>query len=386
MSLRGMTWDHPRGYRPLASYAELNSGPVVTWDRQPLAAFEARPLAELAREYDLLVVDHPGLGAALTTGALRPLDEVVGAATLENWRARSVGRTWESYRLDGRVWAAPIDAATQVAVLRPDLVERAPGSWAEVVGLARSVPVTLCLGGPHALLGLLAMCASAGAVDGSGGDDLLCPDDALEAIEILREVYARADQRLSRGDPIEIHQAMAGGAGVAFCPLAYGYAAYARPAPGARPLRWADAPVFGSTRPGSVLGGTGLAVSAFSVADPDDVRTWLTGFLAPEVQGDLVPARSGQPAVTAVWDSPTIDAAWGGYYSATRRSLEHAHIRPRINGWIPLQRDGSAIVRDLITAGGDPRSAVAGINDRFRALVAATAAGEAASTTRAGKR
>ena len=65
MTLRGMTWDHPRGYRPLEAFAAHCPAAGVSWDRQSLAAFEAQPIAELARSYDLMVIDHPGLGAAI---------------------------------------------------------------------------------------------------------------------------------------------------------------------------------------------------------------------------------------------------------------------------------------------------------------------------------
>src|SRR5262249_58727258 len=80
---RGITGDPPRGYAALAELerldatADMRYGAVpapLTWDRQPLTGFESRPIAGLARRYDLLVVDHPGLGTA--TAALRPLDEL----------------------------------------------------------------------------------------------------------------------------------------------------------------------------------------------------------------------------------------------------------------------------------------------------------------------
>ncbi|GAA5189941.1 extracellular solute-binding protein [Rugosimonospora acidiphila] len=425
--LTGLTWDHPRAYRPLAAYARLGRGPAVRWDRQSLEDFEAHPIAELARRYDLLIVDHPGLGAALAAGALRPLAEVADAATVAGWRAASVAATWRSYELDGEAWAVPVDAATQVMVLRPDLVPRPPRSWPEVVELAGRVPVTLCLGGPHALLGLLGMCASAGgagprptpggagprswapagagpqstpggagpqstpggavpqstpagagpqSAPGGAEEHLLAPAVAVAAIETLRAVWARSDRRYGLGNPIQVHEAMAGGE-VALCPLAYGYASYARPVPGAHALRWADAPTFGTDRPGGVLGGTGLAVSARSGADPDEVRAWLSGYLDPAVQAGLVPDSGGQPATTAAWDRPEVDAAWGGYYSSTRRSLEAAHLRPRINGWISLQDKASELVREAVTAGADAARTVAAINDHYRALTGTLISSEA---------
>ncbi len=145
-----------------------------------------------------------------------------------------------------------------------------------------------------------------------------------------------------------MHEALAAGT-VAYCPLAYGYASYTRPAAGRHALAWADAPTFGSPRPGSVLGGTGLAVSAPRRPEPAEVLRFLTAFLAPDVQAGLVPAHGGQPALAAAWDSAAVDQAWGGYYSSTRRSLDAAWVRPRADGWIALQDQASALVRAAIT-------------------------------------
>lgn len=99
-ALRGITWDHPRGYAALAELERLDAqadtrygaAPVpLTWDRQPLAGFESGPIADLAGRYDLLVVDHPGLGAAMPT--LHPLDELFSPSELAALAAVAVGQS-----------------------------------------------------------------------------------------------------------------------------------------------------------------------------------------------------------------------------------------------------------------------------------------------------
>ncbi len=361
MTLRGLTWDHPRAYRPLEAFARHHPEPAISWDRQSLAGFEGRPIADLARNYDLMIIDHPGLGAALVVHALQPLDQLVPAGQLAEWQAASAGPTWASYTVSGRQWAIPIDAATQVSVFRPDRLDAVPRDWAEVPALAQRHRTALCLGGPHAFLTLLAMCAPAGS------GELLDPAGAAAALGILRAVWAAADQELGQADPIAVHEALAAGT-VVYCPLAYGYASYARPAAGRHALAWADAPTFGSARPGSVLGGTGLAVSALRRPDPAEVRGFLTAFLAPDVQAGLVPAHGGQPAQAAAWDSAAVDQAWGGYYRAVRRSLDAAWVRPRADGWIALQDHGSALVRAVITGQVRARETINVINANYRDL------------------
>jgi multiple sugar transport system substrate-binding protein len=303
-----MTWDHPRGYEPLRAF-----GGGVDWDVQSLEDFEARPLRELAEDYDLLVIDHPGLGAGLAGGALLPLEDVFTADDLAGWKAASVGPSWESYTVDGRPWALPIDAATQVGAYRPDRLAAPPVTWAEVARTVREVPSALCLGGPHAMLTLVAL---------TGHE--------AEALELLRELWPYVDQEVSLGNPIGVHDALAAGR-VDYCPLVYGYAAY-------RKLAWTDAPTWGIGVPLSVLGGTGLAVTAHAAGRLDEVRAWTRAFLDPGVQTGLVPRHGGQPAHPAFWAD-----------AATLESLIHARIRPRYDGWIAVQNAGSTVVRDCIT-------------------------------------
>src|SRR5439155_3323935 len=124
-----------------------------------------------------------------------------------------------------------------------------------VASLAREIPIALVLGGPHALLTVLAVCAAQGtppvaeAGDGSpaGGfaEDAAARDAVLTALELLTGVRAHARQDLAPGGPIDVLEAMAAGDAAACCPLVYGYVTYSEP--GRRPHRLAPA----ARRPGS---------------------------------------------------------------------------------------------------------------------------------------
>ena len=356
MTLRGMTWSHPRATKPLAAFADLRPQvPQVLWDAQPLAAFEAHPINELALEYDLLVIDHPGIGSAVAADALRPLSSLFDPAQLEIWERGSVGPTWSSYHYRDQQWAIPIDAATQVSVVSAGLDVPAPRNWAEVPDFARTHPTTLCLAGPHAGLTLLAMASSADAFD-----SIVDPVFGAEALDLLKLLWPLVDQSASMLDPIGVHAAISE-SGPLYCPLAYGYANYT-PA-----VRWADAPAWGSGRPGSVLGGTGLAVSALTGADPDELRAYVTAYVDPSVQNEIVPAAGGQPATAAAWTSPAVDRAAGGYYRSTINSINAAWVRPRFPGWVAVQDEISEIVRETITGTDDSAIAIVAINDRYHA-------------------
>ena len=78
ITLRGMTWDHARGFDPMvatsAAYARTHPGVTITWERRSLQAFADRPISEMAATYDLMVIDHPHVGEVAKQGNLLPLD------------------------------------------------------------------------------------------------------------------------------------------------------------------------------------------------------------------------------------------------------------------------------------------------------------------------
>jgi len=397
--LTGLTWDHPRGYLVLDALARaLEPDVSVRWQRQPLEGFESRPLRTLADDFDLLVVDHPGLGEAVRDGALLPLDEVFGQQELAAWRAASVGASYDSYVLDGRPWALPLDAAAQVAVARPDLMDTRPGSWEQAGQVARAYPTTLCLGGPHALLMFSAICVAAGSIPAAasarprpagtksmGGDGPFVSEMAgTAALAVMADLLACADREMSQRNPIGVLDAMAASGGPAYCPLVYGYVTYQRPLggqPGSSRLAAFDAP-SGPGGIGSVLGGTGLAITR-SAAELGAAAALIRTLLSDEVQVGLYAELGGQSSARLAWEHPGADAAGGGFYRATRVTVEQAWVRPRFAGYPGFQTAASAVLREGLLAGEAHAGLVRRVNDLFAAAGAGRSGGAAILGNRA---
>jgi multiple sugar transport system substrate-binding protein len=362
-TFRGLTWDHPRGYDSLAAAARLHAAAIdISWETQSLEGFESESIPELARTYDLIVLDHPHLGEAVAAGCLVPVGELLGAAAVERIAAATIGAAAASYVYGGRSYALPLDAATQVQVLQPALVgdRPAPATWDEVLELAAEHPLALSLAGPHAVLTFFSICA--GLADGalaSTAEALVPAEIGVAALELLQRLDAVAVEKLRAANPIGILEAMATERAAACCPLVYGYVNYARAAPGRRePLRFADAPLLGSA-----LGGTGIAITRRCPLAPELARhlAWL---LDGETQTTFIGAHEGQPSARSAWLDAALDERSGGFYSGTRRTTETAWVRPRFPGYIEFQAGSS----ELIRAGLAERMPAARLFDRLGAL------------------
>ncbi len=354
--LLGMTWDHPRGYDPLVACSDIwraRTGVEIVWERRSLQDFESFPVEELARRYDLIVIDHPHVGLVAREGCLRPLAEEGQDA---------IGPSLASYRWAGKLWALPIDAATQVQAWRPDLLASPAATWDEVMDLARAGRVLVPLRPPHALMALFTLAANAGHACATEPGTLIDAAAGVAVLERLRSLAAHLDPACFGMDPIAVFERMAGAESRAACvPLVYGYVSYARSGFRARRIAFADLPLPQAA--GGTLGGTGMAVSAFARA-PEAAVAAAAWFASAEAQTGPYAAAGGQPAHLLAWHDAALDAACGGFFSATRRTLERSYVRPRGPGYMTFQGWAGERVNAALQ-GGDLRAAVADLNAAF---------------------
>ncbi len=367
--IRGLTWDHPRGVDPLRASIPhaAGLGLDVRWDAQSLEGFESTPLAQLARDYDLIVIDHPHVGDVQASGAFVPADVFLEPAWTAALSDAAAGASGQSYRYGGHTWALPLDAATQTAVLGPAAPAQAPALWDDALRLAGEIPMLLPAAGPHPLLSVLALARAAGDAPGRRHAETLLEEAAGErAIEYwLRAVRASAGEPLCM-NPIHVLEALSDTVPLAaFCPLVYQYVSYARA--GQRPtrLRFADAPRLDPGGPiGSVLGGTGLAVTR-RAPDAQALRDYCRWLLDTETQRGFIARHGGQPGLAAAWADPQVNAACGDFYAATRATLDAAWVRPRRPGFTSFQDEASRRLREAVGPHAQPLRLARELNNLY---------------------
>jgi multiple sugar transport system substrate-binding protein len=369
--LKGMTWSHPRGYDPMVACAKLwqeKTGITVTWDKRSLQDFESFPVEVLARTYDLIVIDHPHVGQITAEDCLAPLDLPGRAAELAALNHGSLGQSYPSYAWQGRQWAFPIDAATQVQAWRADRLAAPLKTWSEVLDLAKSGAVALPLRAPHVLMSFFTLAGNLGRPCSVTGPSLIDSATGIEVYERIAELASRVDPVCFERDPIGVFEAMAEpDSRIACAPLIYGYVSYALA--GFRPTRlaFADIPVLGHDGPiGSALGGTGIAVSAQS-ARRDAAIDFAYWIASAEVQSGPYASSGGQPGHAAAWESAAVNAPVDGFYAKTRATLDGAWVRPRHNGFMIFQDRASDRLIDGLRARENANMVVADLNTIFAA-------------------
>lgn len=369
--LRGMTWDHSRGFDPMvataAAYAAAHPGVAITWEKRSLQAFADRPIGEMAGTYDLMVIDHPHVGEVARTGQLLALDMLKRDAEMAALAAGSVGLSHPSYAFDGHQWALAIDTATPVACFRPDRLDRAPRVWAEVVDLARKGEVAFALVPINALMCFFGIARNLGHTVAEDEDHLIASDAGKEVLDILRAILALMDPRCLSLDPIGVYEWLGRTADApAYSPFGYGYTNYSRAGYCAYPLRFTDAPGLRADDPsGTVLGGTGIAVSS-QTRHPEiaaDYAFWIAG---AECQKDLYFTSGGQPAHAAAWEDDSCNASSCDFFRATRRTLDTAWLRPRYDGYMCLQDRAGHVVHACLRGEATVPATLAALDAAYR--------------------
>jgi len=358
--LAGIAWNHSRALPPLVAtaqrYEETHPGVHIHWQKRTLDEFGHTPVDVLAQNFDLIVIDHPWAGFCFEKNLVHDLKLLVSGPALADLKKNSIGQTFNSYVYEGKLLALPIDAATPAPSWRPDLLERAevnpPQTWAEAVALARR-KLAVIPGFDADLFLHFVMLVKALGAELSADRERIAPREIMQqAIDMLRELTAPMPREIFSMNPIQVAERMTTTDDFAWNAFAYTYNNYARPGFAPAQLRFGNLPSLqpGGPRLRSVLGGTGIAISANckNVAVALDYLLFTTN---GRIQKTIYVYAGGQPSHRAAWEDTFADQLCGGFFSDTRMAQEEAFVRPRYSGYAALQTEGGNALQEHLRDG-----------------------------------
>lgn len=382
VTLRGISWDHPRGHDCMVATAEAYRAVAprvsVQWQTRSLQDFADFPVQKLAETYDLLIIDHPFVGFAAADGCLTPLDELISPEILADQARNSVGPSHRSYFYGGHQWALANDAAGHVAAYRPDLLQAfggVPGTWYEVLRAATDAATR---GGPllglpmipvDAIMNFCSICAAFDEPTYAGPDQVVDRAAGRHALELLAALARVAHPESLLRNPPRMLDLMANSDDLAYVPALFGYSNYGRPGFRNNLIRFGPVPLgTGDVPHGGILGGAGIAVSRHS-QNPEAAAAYATFVVQADVQRGVYFRGGGQPGHRAAWTDPAVNAASGDFFIATLDNLDHAYLRPRYHGFMHVQEEsGKQIHAWLRDANGhDPDALLDRLDALYRA-------------------
>lgn len=366
--LRGITWDHSRGFLPMVAtaqrFGETHPGVEIVWEKRSLQEFADYPVERLAEVFDLLVIDHPFVGYAARHKAFIALDEASPSmgGFLAEQAQDSAGASHKSYFYEGHQWALAIDAATPVSSWRPDLLDQAkaspPEAWEDLLALAKRGWVAFPAIPVDSLMNFYMLCCALGSEPFPASGAFIGSDTGAEALAMLRELAALCPAEILTWNPIAVYEAMVSRNDIAYCPFAFGYSNYARAGYAAGALRFGDlCRIRSGGRARSTLGGTGLAVSA-GCLNRDVALQYACYVASGDCQRSLYVESGGQPGRRSAWTSPEANRLTNDFFQETLSAIERAYLRPRYCGYIQFQDQAALVVHKFLREGGDARAVV----------------------------
>lgn len=367
--LKGITWGHSRGYTPLVAcaqrYEELHPEVSITWQKRTLQEFADFPIERLVHDYDLLIIDHPWAGCAAATQCVLPLDEHLPATYLAEQLQHTVGPSHESYYYGGHQWALAIDAATPVASYRQDLLAEPPANWEALLQLAEKGKVAVPAIPIDLLMNFYMFCIALGKPPFTSEEEVTDTTTGTAALKMMAALWGRVNAQLFDCNPVAIAELMTATDDYWYCPFAYGYSNYARRGYARSRLQYADLVTVNGKKLCSTLGGTGLAVSAFS-AHPQQAVQFAQWAVSPQVQSTLYVEHGGQPGHRLAWEDEEANRRTNGYFRNTLPALQRAFVRPRYNGYLHFQDHAGNPLHHYLKYGGHEATVLNGMNSLYR--------------------
>lgn len=358
VTLKGITWDHPRGFQPLLVISEnwkTKSNVELRWDIRTLKDFGDYPIELLIGIYDLIILDHPYVGSAAANKLLLPLEEYLPDSFLNIQQKQSVGAGFDSYWYNGHCWALPIDAAAQVAAYRKDLINsigwELPDKTVKLNDAAQELPKKYSIGIPLCptdmwcvFLTLCAQYTHGNVFVEDDHIDLEAGEWALEQILSWKPFIYRASFHMN---PIEMLEYMSKEDDILYIPFIFGYTNYARKGWRKKLIHFCNVPKYELTGKSSLLGGAGLAISA-NTNCLKECLDFMQLVLSVDIQKHDYFRNGGQPAHLSAWLDEQNNKDCSCFFLDTLKTINDAFVRPRHPGFNQFQEKAADYIYENV--------------------------------------
>ena len=280
-----------------------------------------------------------------------------------------MGGSHESYNYEGHQWALAIDAATPAASYRADLFEKhnatVPTTWLEVIELAKQGRVAVPAIPIDLLMNFYMFCIAHGKEPFKNEDEVIDKQTGLLALQTMHELWSVVDKEMFRYNPIAVAEVMTKTDQYWYCPFAYCYSNYSRTGYADNLLTYTDLVYFNNEKLRSTIGGTGLAVSAFS-NNKEVAIQFAKMVVAGKFQSTFYVEHGGQPGHKQAWTNASANQLTNNFFTNVLPAMERGYIRPRYNGYLYFQDHAGDPIQNYLLNGGDAQQVLSDINNLYK--------------------
>ena len=370
--LKGMAWDHPRGYDPMVATANEFKKKYpdyeIIWEKRSLQAFADRPIEQMAFDYDFMVIDHPHVGEASRKGLLLELNYFEKyQKNLDILSKQSVGLSHKSYEFNNNQYALAIDAAALVSAYREDLIDEIPRTYEDVIRLAENKKVMWPIKPVDSISSFNSIAANIGNPINEIDKKFIDKGIAVSILKMMKKLSELVPLECLKMNPIDTLEYMFTNNDIAYCPLLYGYSNYSRNGFRDSIVKFTNIPSFNQNEnncSGSQIGGTGIAISKQS-KNIDIALEYAFWIASEECQRSTYYFSGGQPGNLEAWKDESINLDSNSFFKGTLETLDRAWLRPRYDGYMYYQDNAGTIINKYLSSDTSVESVIEKLNIEF---------------------
>jgi multiple sugar transport system substrate-binding protein len=134
-------------------------------------------------------------------------------------------------------------------------------------------------------------------------------------------------------------------------------------------LHYTNVVSFNGNKLRTTIGGTGLAVSAFSQHKETaiDFAAMISG---GRWQRTMYVQNGGQPAHRSAWMDESANYLTNNFFKIVLPIMENGYLRPRYHGYLHFQDHAGEPLHKCLIAGGNPEETLKEINKLYRQSIA----------------
>ncbi|WP_203256936.1 extracellular solute-binding protein [Hyunsoonleella ulvae] len=378
IELKGIAWDHPRGYEPLIAtskaFQENNPNVNITWKVRSLKEFGDTPIEDLIENFDIITIDHPYMGQAHKKGLLLQLENYITPEALDALKQQALGKCFDIYNCEDHFYATPIDAAALVASYRKDIIDSLelslPKNQEELKAFYKKLPsgfsVAWALCPTDIWCTFLTLCAQnfgSGFIDNNKINSKV----GISALDDIKFHVEHSHPQSLNWNPIQILDNMGNEESIIYSPYLFGYTNYSRKGYTKNLVHFTNSPTGLQKDISTIMGGVGLAVSALT-KHPEIASKYVNYAASAEVQKGVFTKNDGQPASKTAWESKTNNVLCNDFFNDTKWTIENAYIRPQHPGWNAFQEQGADIIHDGILKDTSSEAIMNTLNDYYKSV------------------
>lgn len=378
IELKGIAWDHPRGYEPLIAtskaFQENNPNVNITWKVRSLKEFGDTPIEDLIENFDIITIDHPYMGQAHKNGLLLQLENYITPEALDALKQQALGKCFDIYNYEGHFYATPVDAAALVASYRKDIIDSLeldlPKSQGELKAFYKKLPsgfsVAWALCPTDIWCTFLTLCAQnfgSRFIDNNKINSKV----GISALDEIKFHVEHSHPQSLNWNPIQILDNMGNEESIIYSPYLFGYTNYSRKGYTKNLVHFTNSPTGLQKDISTIMGGVGLAVSALT-KHPEIASKYVNYAASAEVQEGVFTKNNGQPASKTAWESKTNNVLCNDFFNDTKWTIENAYIRPQHPGWNAFQEQGADIIHDGILKDTNSEVIMNRLNDCYKSV------------------